>query len=61
MAVYDRQTAPIMPYYAAQGILRVVDGMAEIDEVTRQIEAALGTAVTSKGLCQGEKGRDSLV
>ena len=39
---YHRQTAPILPHYAAQGLLRSVDGMAAIDEVTRQINAALG-------------------
>ena len=37
LEAYHRQTAPILPHYAAQGVLRTVDGMAEIDEVTRQI------------------------
>ncbi len=39
---YHRQTAPLLPYYAAQGKLRVVDGMAPMEEVARQIEAILG-------------------
>ncbi|PPR09640.1 MAG: adenylate kinase [Alphaproteobacteria bacterium MarineAlpha11_Bin1] len=38
---YHAQTAPLLPYYENQGTLRCVDGMAEIDEVTRQIEAVL--------------------
>lgn len=38
---YHRQTAPLLPYYEAQGRLVSVDGMAEMDEVTREIEAAL--------------------
>ena len=38
---YHRQTAPILPHYAAQGILRPVDGMADIDEVARQIDGVL--------------------
>ncbi|MGH3636247.1 MAG: adenylate kinase [Acetobacteraceae bacterium] len=38
---YHRQTAPILPHYQAQGRFFSVDGMAAIDEVTRQIEAAL--------------------
>jgi len=42
LEAYHRQTAPLLPYYAAQGVLRVVDGMAEMDEVARQIEAILG-------------------
>ena len=35
---YHNQTAPLLPYYKEKGILKQVDGMAEIDEVTRQIE-----------------------
>ena len=41
LEVYRAQTAPILPYYRTRGILRLVDGMAEIDEVTRQIEEVL--------------------
>jgi adenylate kinase len=41
LAAYERDTAPILPYYQGKGILRQVDGMAEIDEVTRQIQAIL--------------------
>jgi adenylate kinase len=38
---YQRQTAPILPHYAARGVLYAVDGMAEIDTVTAQITAIL--------------------
>jgi adenylate kinase len=38
---YNRQTAPLLPYYRQQGRLKAVDGMADIDEVTSQIMAAL--------------------
>ena len=41
LEAYRRQTAPILPYYRNKGILRQVDGMAEIDSVGRQIEAIL--------------------
>jgi adenylate kinase len=41
LAAYHAQTAPILPYYAAQGRLHGVDGMAEIDEVTRQLVVVL--------------------
>jgi adenylate kinase len=41
LAAYHAQTAPIIPHYAAAGILRTVDGMADIDEVSRQIDTAL--------------------
>src|SRR6266576_6348771 len=41
LAAYRNQTAPILPYYRDRGILRSIDGMAEIDEVTREIEAVI--------------------
>lgn len=41
LEAYHRQTAPLLPYYAAQGKLRGVDGMAAMDEVRRQIGAVL--------------------
>lgn len=42
---YHRQTAPLLPYYNAQGKLRGVDGMAAMDEVARQI----GVILSAKG------------
>ncbi|MGH6802687.1 MAG: adenylate kinase [Methyloceanibacter sp.] len=39
LAAYHAQTAPILPYYADRGILRTVDGTAEIEAVAAQIEA----------------------
>jgi len=41
LEAYRQQTAPILPYYRGKGALRQVNGMAAIDEVTRQIEAVL--------------------
>jgi adenylate kinase len=41
LEAYHRQTAPIIPHYAAAGILRTVDGMADIDDVARQLDTAL--------------------
>jgi adenylate kinase len=41
LAAYYDQTAPILPYYADQGILRTVDGMATIEAVARQIDALI--------------------
>jgi adenylate kinase len=43
LAVYHEQTTPLLPYYEGHGVLRVVDGMADIDAVTRQIEAVVKT------------------
>jgi len=42
MAEYRAKTAPILPGYEARGIVRRVDGMASIDEVTARIDAILG-------------------
>ncbi len=39
--VYHAQTAPLIEYYSAKGNLRSVDGMADMDDVTRQIMEVL--------------------
>ena len=41
---YNADTAPLVPIYAERGILREVDGMASIDEVSGGIETALNEA-----------------
>ena len=41
LGAYHTQTAPLLPYYDGKGVLKGVDGMAAIDEVTRQIDAVL--------------------
>jgi adenylate kinase len=41
LEAYHRQTAPLLPYYGAQGKLRTVDGMAEMNAVTEAIEVIL--------------------
>ena len=38
---YYKKTAPLIGYYHAKGMLKGVDGMAAIDDVTRQIAALL--------------------
>jgi adenylate kinase len=46
LAVYRADTAPILPYYEAKGLVSRVDGMAEIGKVTEAIEGILaGTSV----------------
>ncbi len=44
LAAYHDQTTPLLPYYSARDVLKTVDGMADIDEVGRQIDATLETA-----------------
>jgi len=41
LEAYHAQTAPLLPYYEAKGLLRTVDGMADIDDVTRALKAIL--------------------
>jgi adenylate kinase len=41
LVAYHADTAPLIAYYAARGKLATVDGMAPIEEVARQIDAAL--------------------
>lgn len=38
---YYKKTAPLIGYYYAKGLLKGVDGMADIDAVTRQIDTLL--------------------
>jgi adenylate kinase len=44
MAAYRAQTAPLLPYYGARGVLKKVDGMAPMDAVYRQITSVLDGA-----------------
>lgn len=41
LEAYNAQTAPILPYYKAKGLLFTVDGMAGMEDVAQQIEAVL--------------------
>lgn len=41
LEAYHAQTAPLLPYYEKQGLLRVIDGTLPIDEVTKKLEQAL--------------------
>ena len=44
LAVYYKNTAPLLEYYKKQGKLVTVDGMAPIDQVTKAIAAVLDQA-----------------
>jgi adenylate kinase len=39
---YRKQTAPLSAYYDSKGMLRTVDGMKPIDEVTDAVKGILG-------------------
>ena len=42
LLAYHEQTAPVLAYYHDKGALTGVDGMAEIDQVTRQLNEIAG-------------------
>jgi len=41
LAVYEKETAPLISVYASRGLLIKVDGLGEIDDVTSRITEAL--------------------
>lgn len=41
LAIYERETAPILDVYRAQGIALEVDGVGSLDEITARVIAAL--------------------
>ena len=43
LAVFHEQTAPLANVYAQRGLLRQVDGLGPVDEVTTRVMAVLGT------------------
>lgn len=44
LSVYHEQTAPVLPYYEEKGLLRRIDGMLPIEDVTTLIDGILKKA-----------------
>lgn len=42
LEVYEKQTRPLIDFYAEKGVLKTVDGSKDREEVTRDILSALG-------------------
>jgi adenylate kinase len=66
LEAYRRQTAPLAHYYQDKGMLRVIDGMAPIDDVTAAIDrifaktgAAGGSASTKSATAQKAQKKSS--
>jgi adenylate kinase len=49
LKAYRDQTAPLIAYYRNEGVLRTVNGMAAIPEVTAAIDKALAALPSAKG------------
>ncbi len=43
LQAYYKETSPLLGYYYAKGLLRSIDGMADIDAVTEEIEELLAS------------------
>jgi adenylate kinase len=43
LRVYDEKTRPLIDFYRARGLLRVIDAEGDVDAVTRRLSRALGT------------------
>ncbi|HET6588254.1 MAG TPA: adenylate kinase [Oleiagrimonas sp.] len=49
LGVYAEQTAPVAEWYSGHGMLRVVDGVGDLDEVFARIKAVLPTDSVAAG------------
>jgi adenylate kinase len=47
LEAYHEQTAPIIDYYSDKNVLRSIDGMAEIDQVTAKLNEVIGGVETA--------------
>src|SRR3984893_910183 len=45
LRVYDEQTRPLIDFYRARGLLRVINAEGDVDEVTRRLAQALAAPV----------------
>jgi len=48
LRVYDEQTRPLIDFYRARGLLRVINAEGAVDEVTRRLEQALHSSARPK-------------
>jgi adenylate kinase len=48
LEVYEAQTKPLIKYYEAAGLLRIVDADADVDTVFKGIERAVGAHAASE-------------
>jgi adenylate kinase len=48
LRVYDEQTRPLIDFYRARGLLRVINAEGDVDEVTRRLAQALGAPASRR-------------
>jgi adenylate kinase len=47
---YERMTTELLPYYAERGLLRRIDGVGSVEEITARIRASLGPTLPPPAL-----------
>ncbi|HEY2757445.1 MAG TPA: adenylate kinase [Pseudolabrys sp.] len=57
LEAYRKQTAPLTHHYADTGVLKTVDGMAPIDEVTEAIDGLLSPAKPKRAVRKRAKAK----
>jgi adenylate kinase len=55
LQAYRQETAPLVAYYRRQGVLRTVNGMAAIADVTAAIDKALSVNPSATRISDGKK------
>jgi adenylate kinase len=53
LRVYDEKTRPLIDFYRARGLLRVIDAEGRVDEVTRRLARALGAPLRAPRRTKG--------
>ena len=53
LRVYDEKTRPLIDFYRARGLLRVIDAEGRVDEVTRRLARALGAPLPAPRRTRG--------
>ncbi len=53
LRVYDEKTRPLIDFYRARGLLRVIDAEGQVDEVTRRLARALGAPLPAPRRTRG--------
>jgi len=59
LVAYRAQTAPLADYYAGKGMLKTVDGMSPIDDVTKAIDTLLAKPAKGAAKQQVKKAKGS--
>jgi adenylate kinase len=57
LRVYDEKTRPLVDFYRARGLLRVINAEGDVTEVTRRLGAAIGAPVKRTPPARGKSKR----